>query len=222
MSFCVFPRVITSRKVRRSTILENSRLPHTNAFSIAQDLGRSKGSANRRNLFRTPTVETKFQRIMKHFRKNIVKAVRFNSLVADLLLGHLIIDSMDNIEGANHIPLSAVNSGSSGVGTREFYHDKLLAFGFPEQGLNGIIEEFLIGKEATNQPRPISVGVEFTTNQQTGGGNIGISSISDSLARSTIVERKIIATCEGNGKFSKVNLSGNKSRFIDQPVQYDK
>ena len=80
-----------------------------------------------------PTAEKQFKRMVKHFRKNVVKAVRATPAIADLLLGHLMIHTLENCEHGktvNFIEPVEVNSGSSGVGTREYYQRKLNALGF--------------------------------------------------------------------------------------------
>ena len=135
---------------------------------------------------RRVTKRDKLKRMVKRFKQSLIKAILLNRMIADLLLRYLVF--IVYLEG----PLSGepaivpLSDGSTAVGTREYYYEKLAKLGLQEGTIATIqkcLDEFL---EVDSRPYTMNLGeYEVHATKQDTGESAGVSTLTNSHANGT-------------------------------------
>jgi len=131
---------------------------------------------------RPVTKRVKLKRMVKRFKQSLIEAIKENRTIADLLLRYLVLIFYLENPPSGEPAIVPLSDGSTAVGTREYYYEKLAELELQE-GTRGTIQmciaEFL---EVDPHLYALNVGeYEANATNQATGESEGVSTLTKSL-----------------------------------------
>jgi len=134
------------------------------------------GLVTRRSWWKAPTTpEQRLKRMTRRFRKSIVKAADLGAtaMVAEIMRGYWLVFLLQPEGGEETNEIVPLADGSSAVGTREYYYQRLVAIGFKEEKeeLIPLVEKFVLGPNPDLHANFLGRDVSLT-NRKTGSATV--------------------------------------------------